>query len=72
VAACEFLETRIAAAPPQVGGHAISRVSTPGQSAGAAMTASSDTSLRSSASGLFIAWRLAFARTFAKVSSFVP
>ena len=65
-------DTRIAAAPPQVGGQAISRVSTPGQIVGELSTSSSDTTLRKSASGLFAACRLALARTLANVSSFVP
>ena len=46
-------ETSTAAAAPQVGGHAIRRVITPGQIAGASSTSCSLTSLRNSASGLF-------------------
>ena len=61
-----------AAAAPQVGGHAIRRVITPGQIAGDASTSSSVTTVRNSASGLFAACRLALARIFAKVESFVP
>ena len=67
-----FSETRIAAAPPQVGGQAISRVITPGQITWSFMTSSAVTSLRNSASGLFLACRLALARTFAKEDSGVP
>ena len=65
-------ETRIAAAAPQVGGQAISRVITPGISTGDASTSSTETSLRNSASGLCTAWRLALARIRANVSSRVP
>ena len=72
---CRFAkssDTTTAAAAPQVGGHAISRVITPGISTGEAMTSSTLTSLRNSASGFRAAWRLALARIFANVSSFVP
>ena len=62
----------MAAAAPQVGGQAISRVSTPGQIAGEAITSSVVTTLRNSASGLLAACRLALARILAKVSSGVP
>ena len=55
-------DTRTAAAAPHVGGHAISRVITPGISTGEASTSSTLTSRRKSASGLFVAWRLALAR----------
>jgi hypothetical protein len=55
-----------------VGGHAISRVMTPGISTGEASTSSTVTSLRNSANGLLTACRLAFARTCAKVSIVVP
>ena len=65
-------DTSSAAAAPQVGGQAIRRVSTPGQSMGAFITSSTDSSLRSRASGLRDAWRLALARTLAKDSSGVP
>ena len=67
-----FSETRIAAAPPQVGGHAINRVMTPGQITWSFITSSAVTSFRNNASGLFRAWRLAFARTLAKAESGVP
>ncbi len=65
-------ETSTAAAAPQVGGQAIRRVITPGQSIGAFITSFTLSSLRSSASGLRAACRLAFARTFANDSSGVP
>src|ERR1700722_4472153 len=65
-------ETRIAAAPPQVGGHAINRVITPGQITWSFITSSGVSSLRNSASGLFLAWRLALARTLANDVSGVP
>ncbi len=48
-------ETRIAAAPPHVGGHAMSRVSTPGQSAGESITSCAVTSFLKRASGFFVA-----------------
>ena len=65
-------EHTMAAAAPQVGGQAISRVITPGQITWSFMTSSALTSLRNSASGLFLAWRLALARTFANEVSGVP
>ena len=65
-------EQTIAAADPQVGGQAISRVITPGQIAVEAITSSSVTTVRNKASGLFAACRLALARIFAKVSTRVP
>ena len=63
---------RMAAAAPQVGGQAIKRVSTPGHSADAFSTSSGVSSLRSRASGLRAACRLALARMAAKASSGVP
>jgi hypothetical protein len=61
-----------AAAAPQVGGQAISRVITPGQITGRPARPASLTSLRNSASGLLAAWRLALARMRAKADSGVP
>ena len=60
------------AAAPQVGGQAMSRVITPGQMAGEFITSSSVSSWRKSAIGLLTAWRLALARTLAKVDSGAP
>ncbi|MNV97310.1 hypothetical protein D3C71_1924150 [compost metagenome] len=65
-------DTSSAAAPPQVGGQAIKRVITPGSSTVSFMTSSVVTILRNSASGLLAAWRLALARTAAKVSMRQP
>ncbi len=65
-------EQTMAAAAPQVGGQAMSRVITPGHMTGAAITSSSVTTVRNSATGLFDAWRLALARIFAKVDICVP
>ena len=65
-------DTRMAAAPPQVGGQAIRRVITPGQMGASFSTSSAVTSLRKMASGLRAAWRLALARIFAKEDSVVP
>ncbi|MNE29271.1 hypothetical protein D3C80_1227460 [compost metagenome] len=65
-------EQRIAAPAPQVGGQAIRRVITPGQTAGEFITSSALTTLRNSAIGLLAAWRLALARILAKVSRRVP
>ena len=48
-------DTRIAAAAPQVGGQAINRVMTPAMIIGDAITSSTETSLRNSASGLLVA-----------------
>jgi len=55
-----------------VGGQAIKRVITPGSSTVSFMTSSVVTILRNSASGLLAAWRLALARTAAKVSMEQP
>ncbi|EXI65890.1 MAG: hypothetical protein AW08_02915 [Candidatus Accumulibacter adjunctus] len=66
-------ETRIAAAAPQVGGQAISRVMpASAQISGAARTSSSLTTLRNSAPGLCAACRLALARTRAKSFAVAP
>src|SRR5450432_3272896 len=65
-------ETSIAAAAPDVGGHAIGLVITFGQIVGAARTSSSDMTFLNTARGLFAAWRLAFALTLAKSESLVP
>ena len=62
----------MAAAAPQVGGQAIRRVITPGQTTWSFITSSADNSLRKIASGLFLACRLAFARIFAKTSNGTP
>src|ERR1700722_10202511 len=63
-------DVKIAAAAPQVGGQATRRVMTPGQTTLSLITSSAVTSLRKMASGLFLACRLAFARTLAKVFKF--
>src|SRR3990167_891350 len=65
-------EQTMAAAAPQVGGQAISRVITPGHIMGEAMTSSVVTVALKTARGFFAAWRLALALILAKVSSFVP
>ena len=65
-------ETTTAAAAPHVGGQAIIRVITPGQTGTSARTSSGVTTLRKIAFGLCSAWRLAFARIFANAASGVP
>src|SRR6266404_3427917 len=67
-----WAEHRIAAAAPQVGGHAIKRVITPGHNAGESSTSCSLTTFLNKARGLLAAWRLALARILAKVLSLVP
>ena len=65
-------DTRTAAAPPQVGGHAINRVITPGHSTLSFSTSSAVSSVRNTALSLCLAWRLALARTSAKARRGVP
>ena len=65
-------DTTTAAAAPHVGGHAMSRVITPGQITGDWRTCSAVTSCRKTARGFFAAWRLALARISANVSIVVP
>ncbi|MNN37419.1 hypothetical protein D3C81_1513680 [compost metagenome] len=65
-------EQMIAAAAPQVGGHAIRRVITPSHMTLSFITSSVVRTFLNSARGLFAAWRLALARMAANVSMRVP